>query len=311
MLVMLKDSLFCYVIAATLVLITCISKAATKPDSSLTADDLVATTQGEIESLIEAVRRSDKSDMSRLAKSIQASLVELKGFIADRPAYSFSIDERAVQIVTLGMNAEPAEIAKQLAKAPETDIELSALRTKTVGSLDWFLDDIEPFSLTYYPPARVFLATPKGFFPSDASLLYDPLQLSRSELLAERHKQLEIAWNAAHELSIPVRQDLAQQWKLTTPLLRMKYFDSGLVSPQGGAYQELLDEVTRQLAYIINVKFEGPPLIRALQTGLFFTDEFAFMAWGGRWPAFDGKVFFLRYDPVRDSFLVRLDQVSK
>ena len=304
-----KRGLFFYFIAATLVLISYISEAAAKSDRPLPADELVASIHGEIESLIEAVRRSDKSGMARLAKSIQARLAVLKGFIADRPAYSISIDERAVRIVTLGMNAEPAEIAKQLAIAPETDIELSALRTKAVGSLDWFFDDIEPFSMTYYPPARVFLATPKGFFPSDANLLYDPLQLSRSELLAERHKQLEIAWNAAHELSIPVRQDLAQQWKLTTPLLRMKYFDSGLVSPQGETYQELLDEVTRQLAYIVNVKFEGPPLIRALQTGLFFKDEFGFMAWGGRWPAFDGKVFFLRYDPVRDSFLVRLDQV--
>ena len=135
---MLRGSLLYYFIATTLVLITCVSRAATKPDRPLPADELVATTYGEIESLIEAVRRSDKSDMSRLAKSIQARLTLLKGFITDRPAYSISIDERAVRIVTLGMNAEPAEMAKQLARAPETDIEIRALRTKAVGSLDWF-----------------------------------------------------------------------------------------------------------------------------------------------------------------------------
>jgi hypothetical protein len=249
--------------------------------------------------------------MSRLAKSIEARLGELDGLIVDRPAFSFSIDEGPVRIATLGINAEPAEIAKYLAKEPGVGIELSSLRNKTVASLDWRIEAIEPFTLTYYPPDRVFLATPRGFFPSAAGLFYNPSKLSRSELLSERQKQLGIAWHAAHELSIPVRQDLAQSWKLTSPLLRMKYSDSGLVSSRGGTYQELLDEVTRQLAYIVNVKFEGPPLIRALQTGLFFKDEFGFMAWRGRWSAFDGKIFFLRYDPVRDGFLVRLDQVPK
>ena len=96
--------------------------------------------------------------------------------------------------------------------------------------------------------------------------------------------------------------------KLQLPLLQMDYLDSALVSSNSETYQDLQVEVTGQLAYVVNVKSEGPPLLRALQAGLFFDEEFGFMVWGGRWPAFNGRIFFLQYDPVRDRFLVRLEQ---
>jgi hypothetical protein len=301
---------FIYAIVTAIVLIASITQAVAKPERALSADRLVAAIHRDIESILEAVRQSEKTEMIRLAKSIEARLDELEMLIVERPAYSFNVDGRSLRIATLDLDTEPAEIAKQLLKEPGIDIQLNALLNKTVGSLDWLTDNDEPFSLAYYPPARVFLATPEGFFPNAGSLILNLMHLERSELLLEKQTQLANAWRAAHGLSIPVRQDLAERWELKSPLLRMNYFDSGLVSPKDETYQDLLDEVTHQLAYIVNVKFEGPPLLRALQTGLFFREEFGFMAWGGRWPAFDGKVFFLRYNPVRDSFLVRLDDVA-
>jgi hypothetical protein len=295
--------------AATIVMTFPITQVAAKPDRPVSADRLVTDINVEIETLLEAVRLSDKTEMARLAKSIEVGLDELERLISERPAYAFTVDGRTMKIATLGLDAQPVNIAKKLVKQPGIGIELGALRNKTVGSLDWLMDNNKSFALVYYSPASVFLATPEGFFQRVGSLLVDAMPLDRTESLSKRQDQLAIAWRAAHELSIPVRQDLAQRWDLSVPLMRMDYFDSGLVSPKDATYQDLLDEVTRQLAYIVNVKYEGPPLLRALRAGLFFNEEFGFMAWGGRWPAFDRKVFFLRYDPQRDSFLVRLDDV--
>ena len=68
--------------------------------------------------------------------------------------------------------------------------------------------------------------------------------------------------------------------------------------------------MARQLAYIVQVKAEGPPLLAATRANLFFDGEFGFMAWGGRWPAFADKVFMLRYDPRRQAFLVRVAPIG-
>ncbi len=251
-------------------------------DSSLSADRLVSVIHGEIESLLQAVRRSDKSEKIRLSKSIEARLEELERLIAQKSAYSLTVDGLTLRIATLGLGAVPAKIAEQLEKEPGIGLQLNALRNKTVGSLDWLTDNNEPFSLVYYPPARVYLATAKGFLPSAGSYFMNLMYPERVEALSAMQKQLDVAWRAAHGLSVPIRQDLAERWKLQSPLLQMDYLDSELVPSNSETYRDLLVEVTRQLAYTVNVKSEGPPLIRALQAGLFFDEEFGFMAWGGR-----------------------------
>ena len=275
------------------------------------AEQHIARIRIEISQLMASVQRADKPATLATASTIERELEALHQAIMALPPVRLSIAEQAECMRYVGHRIPGVRLVETLAAQRGIGEDLAALRASVVTERVYRLDERDEVSLRYYPRGRCFVA--QDVRPNDGGNGADRLSSmdaqQRVGFLRSRAVELDAAWKGAHPMTLAVRPEIARRLGLAGTELVVRYAHTNVLTPDGTAgrtYEDMLREIQLQLEYVFNVKPEGPPLIAALQTGLFFDEAFGFEAWGGRWPEFDGTVFFLRYNATRREFLVNL-----
>lgn len=299
-------------LAVTLALLAAIwlpgaAPAAEEPPDAAPAErsaQLLDALNADLERLLVSVAAGDDGTKRRLAGRIHDSLQRLDRLLRNEAAVGLAAGEVEAALVSLHPGLDAEAVAQALTGRIEGP-DLHALRKNAVGPLAYRLGADETVYLRYYPPAELYVASDRARLgewetPSPAGGPGDQAEMRR------RLAGVEGVWDDAAMFAVAVGDEVAARWGFPNPL-PMGYLSTGAVSPGAAEDDEaLLEEIRRQLGYVVNVKVEGPPLLAAMRANLFLGEEFGFGAWGGRWPQFAGKVFMLRYDPARGQFLVRV-----
>ncbi|MDZ7753650.1 MAG: hypothetical protein U5S82_18895 [Gammaproteobacteria bacterium] len=277
-------------------------------------DALIEDIRVAIDGLLDAVAQGDKAARSRFAGRTLAGLDALDQRLRGQAGVTLGGEYGSWRVALASPGLEPAAVRDVLEDQPALASQLDALRRNWVGRLAFAAGKDRRLVLRYHPPTKSFVASERRLDEDRGNDRLVPEGERRAKHLAQRGRQLAAAWAAAEPLVLavsgPAAQALDLDLDLDTDRLEVDYLDTGWVVPIGEqTHAALLEEVRLQLQYILNVKVEGPPLLKALQANLFFDEEFGFMAWGGRWPAFAGKMFVFRHDPARERWLVRVEPV--
>ncbi len=277
-------------------------------------EERLGRVKAEIATLKLSVGRGDKVASEKAASSIERELTALHDEIVALPSLRLAVGKETVTVKYLGTKSSGVLLAGVLITQDGIKEDLAALRTHVVADRRYRVDETHEVSVRYYPPGDLFAVQDVVGGKSTSQMDFLSL-LEREQRLGSmltRAINLETAWRSADRIVLAVKPEIARRLELGTDGFPVRFLHTGVVSPEGGqgrTYTDLLREVKSQLEYIVNVKPEGPPLIAALRTGLFFGEEFGFEAWGGSWPEFADSVFLLRYDPIRGEFLVRLKRL--
>ena len=279
------------------------------------AEERLQRIRADIEALKVAVSRGDKTATRKTGSRIEQGLAELHQELLSLPPLRLSVGNETAALKYLGDRRQSTELAGEIITQEGITEDLAALRAQVLSQRRYRLSDGHEVSLRYYPPADLFVVQDLGQGNEAAALDFLALvdRPRRFASVVSRATDIEMAWSKADKLALTVQPAIARRLALDSNLLRMRYLHTGAVAPEGSAgrtYDDLLKEIQAQLEYIVNIKGEGPPLIAALRTGLFFDDQFGFEAWGGRWSEFAGTIFFLRYDSAREEFLVTVERLA-
>ena len=285
------------------------SHTAEETAGAVAAGTLIEDIRVTIDELLAAVARGDEAARTRLAGRTLTGLDALEERLRRQTGVTIKGEHESWRIALASPGLGPDTVRDVLGVGPALASQLDALRRNWVGRLSFTAAKDTRLILAYHPPTKSFVASERLYRNRGNDQLV-PEGEQRAKHLARRGRQLAAAWAAADPLVLDVSGPAAEKLALASERLEVSYLDTGRVVPTGEqTHATLLEEVRLQLEYILNIKVEGPPLLRALRANLFFDEEFGFMAWGGRWPAFEGKMFVFRHDPARQRWLVRVEPV--
>jgi hypothetical protein len=263
------------------------------------------TLNDDLAGLLVSVAAGDDGAKRRLAARIHDGLQRLDERLRNEAGAALTVGDGRAALVSLHPGLDAEAIAQALSGRVEGP-QLEALRRNAVGPLAYPLDAGETVYLRYYPPAQLYVASDRARLGEWETPRAASGPGAQAGEMRRRLAALEGAWDDADRLAVAVGDAVAARWGLPRPL-PMGYLPTGVVSPRAvDADDALLEEIRRQLEYVVNAKVEGPPLLAAMRANLFLGEQFGFGAWGGRWPEFADKVFMLRYDPPAGRFLVRV-----
>lgn len=279
------------------------------PEAAGTVEERVETLRATIDELLVAVARGDGAARTRLAGRTLAELHGLDGQLKRQTGVELDLAGGPWRVVAATHDVDLVAVREMLEAAPELALQLTALRHNWVPRLGFGTGGGQRILLDYHSSSDTFVAyAARGYGDEGDDVHLAQSGEGRAAFLERRGRRLAAAWAGAQPLVLGVGEKAQAAMALDTPGLEVGYVDTGQVATaKGQADDALFAEVRSQLEYIVNVKAEGPPLLKALRANLVLDAEFGFMAWGGRWPAFEDKMFVFRYDPARDRFLVRVE----